>query len=141
MSKLTETSRLKVEDFQEQRKWIAPLLESYNNFLTQSIRLLNGGLLFRDNVVGLDYDFDFTFQTQAISFPQKVKWPFDRLTPRHVYSTYASEQGIPIIAVFSWRFSDDRFIEILQVSKVTSVPALGDLVAASKYKLRVRAEP
>jgi hypothetical protein len=141
MSKLTETSRLKIEDFQKQRDWIGGLLEGYNNFLTQAIRILNKGLTFADNIVGVDHQFEFTFQTQAISFPQKIKWPYDRLTPRHLFHTYSSEEGINVPVIFSWRFNDDRFIELSNVYKITSSPAVTDLVAGSKYIVRVRIEP
>lgn len=142
MSKLTETTRLRVEDFQKQRDWIAPLLEGYNNFLVQCIRILNKGLIFADNMVGLEHDFTFKFQTQAITFPQKVKWPYSGFSPKHLTVTYASEERVATPVVVSWRFTDDRFIELKAVYKFTSSPiAVADLTAASDYVVRVKIEP
>lgn len=141
MSKLTETSRLRVEDFQEQKKWISPILEGYNSFLTQSIKLFNKGLTFADNALGVEHDFEFTFQTDALTFPQRLKWPYDRFSPKHMFVTYASAAGSSIPVVISWRFADDRFIELLTVYRFTTAPAIAALVAGTKYKIRVRVEP
>lgn len=140
MSRIRETNKLRLEDFQDQAKWIGPLLETYNNFISQAINIINGGILFGDNVVGVNHTFEFTFQTQALTFPQIVKWPF-KLPPKHVYMTFGSEDDTSIPLTFSWRFNDERLIEIKEVYKITSAPAISDLVAASKYKLRVKAEP
>lgn len=141
MSTIRETSRLRIEDFQKQRDWIGPLLEAYNNFLIQVIRLLNKGLLFADNVVGIEHDFDFTFQTQALTFPQRISWPYDRFPPKHLFVTYASEEGTEVPVVTSWRFTDDRLIELKAVYKFTTAPAVSNLTAGNDYKVRVRVEP
>lgn len=141
MSKITETSRLRVEDFQKQRDWIAPLIEAYNSFLSQTIRVINGGINFADNVVGLDYEFSFTFQTQALTFPQQVKWPFSNFPPRHLVVTYSTEEDLPVPVLTSWNFTDARFVQLKAVYKVTSAPAISNLVAGNDYKIRVRIEP
>jgi hypothetical protein len=139
--KITETTRLRVEDFPKQRDWISPLLESYNSFLAQCIRLLNKGILFGDNVVGIEHDFDFTFQSQTATFPQSVGWPYDRFSPKHLFVTYASEEGTPIPAIASWKFTDTRLVQLTAVYKFSSAPAVADLTAGSDYKVRVRVEP
>lgn len=141
MSKLTETTRLRAEDFQKQKDWITPIFDAYNNFLGQTRNLLNSGLTFSDNAVGLQHDFVFTFQTQAISFPQKVKWPYDRFSPKNLFATFSSEDSIPIPVVVSWKFTDDRFVQLKSVYKITAVPAIADLASGSDYVIRVRIEP
>lgn len=141
MSKVTETSRLRVEDFQKQRDWISPLLEGYNNFLAQVIRVVNKGLLFSDNVVGVEHDFTFTFQTQALTFPQSFRWPYDRFVPKHLFVTYASEDDSGIPVVVSWKFTDARLVQLSSAYKITTVPAIANLAAGSDYRIRVRVEP
>lgn len=140
MSKITETSRLKSEDFPKDARWINPLIDGYNNFLTQAIRLLNKGLIFSDNSVGLEHDFEFTFQTAAATFPQRVKWPYNAFPPKHLTVTQATATNSPIPVVTSWQFTDDRFVELLTVYYFTTVPALASLVAGTKYKIRVKIE-
>lgn len=160
--KLTETSRLRIEDFQKQRDWISPLLEGYNNFLVQAIRILNKGLIFADNVAGLEHDFDFTFQTQALTFPVSIAWPYERFPPKHLFVTYASEEGASIPVVASWKFTDTRLVQLSAVYKfsssvvhtisassdaglvgdtITFGPSMSDLTSGSDYKVRVRVEP
>lgn len=141
MSKLTETSRMKIEDFQDQRRWIAPLLEGYNNFLSQAIKLFNKGLSFVDNFIGIEHEFSFTFQSQAATFPQKVAWPYNRFSPRNLFVTASTEDASEIPIVHSWRFTDERFVELTAVYKITTAPAISDLTSGSKYKIRIRVEP
>lgn len=162
MSQITETSKLRVEDFQKQRDWISPLLEGYNNFLAQAIRVLNKGLLFSDNIVGMEHDFSFTFQTQALTFPQSFKWRYDRFVPKHLFVTLAEEGGTSVPALVSWKFTDARLVQLTSVYKISSSvlhtitassdaglvgdtvtfgPSVSDLVAGSKYVVRVRVEP
>lgn len=160
--KLTENTRLRVEDFQKQRDWIGPLLEAYNSFLAQSIRLFNRGLLFADNIIGLQHDFEFTFQTQALSFPVSVSWPYTAFPPKHLYVTYATENEVSIPVTVAWKFTDARLVQITSVYKfassvehtitassdaglvgdtITFGPAVSDLTSGGRYRIRVRVEP
>ena len=141
MSKLTETSKLKIEDFKEQRSWIGPLLEGYNNFLDQAIKLFNNGLLFIDNQAGIQHDFSFTFESASATFPQKVRWPYGSFPPKSLFVGAAFEGSTPVSVVCAWKFSDDRFIQLISVYKITSTPGLSALTSGTKYVIRVRVEP
>lgn len=140
MSIIRELQKLRIEDFQEQSKWIGPIFDTYNNFSSQVISVLNKGLLFVDNMVGVERDFEFTFSSNAATLPLVTTWGLN-FVPKSLHFSAATENDSPIIALGAWRTNDLNQIEITQLCKITSTPAVSSLVSGSKYKIRIRVYP
>jgi len=68
MSKLPQVRRLMVEDFIEQKDWIANLFTPLNIFMEQTYQVLNRGINLKDNIQG-------DIQTVTIGFIPTVAAP------------------------------------------------------------------
>lgn len=135
------TQLIKTEDVpQEHRPWMSKIIGPINDFINQSIKILNDGIQFPDNYIGKDYVFSFTYQSESISFPQSFLWSLLSI-PRALQVVSATENGAPIIAAVAWQFSTDRTIQLTSVVKLTSSPAVELLTAGARYQIRARVTP
>ena len=143
MARLRSTERLRLEDFPKDQRWVNPIVNLYNRLIDDLRTILNGGVTFADNIVGLDYIFDFEFRTQAETFPRQVSWPSNiSASPTKLWTTRALEDDDPIAVLVTWKYGSTRQIELLSVYKLdASGPSISDLTAGSRYKISVRAEP
>lgn len=131
---------LKVEDFPDQKKWIGKLIQPLNDFLNQSIKIINDGIVFPDNFLGKDIVYSFTYQSEAITWPQKFQWPF-LAKPKALLVVSATEDGVAFIPALSWQLAVDGTVQITGMVKFTSAPAVSLLTAGSKYEIRTRVTP
>lgn len=138
--RIKATQLLKVEDFPEQKSWIGKLISPINDFINQSIKIINDGIIYPDNFVGKDTVLKFTYQSDALSFPLTYQWPL-LIKPKALICVAATEDGLPFIPALSWQFNQDGAIEITQVVRLTNAPSVELLQAGLKYELRVRVTP
>lgn len=140
MSTVRATQRLTVEDFPEQKGWIGKLISPINDYITQSIKILNQGMIFADNVLGKDHLFDFVYQSDAISLPIGFLWTLGS-QPRALVIVSALEDEQPVNLSASWQITVDSQVRLVGIVKFTSAPAVALLSAGSRYKIRVRVTP
>lgn len=138
MSRIVQTQLLQVESFPDQKDWIAQLLTHINDVNAQTISIVNKGLVFSDNILGIDHTFDFEYTSDAVSFPRKVLWSFG-LSPQALQIVSATEDSAPIIALASWDF-DGTHVRLKSAIKATGSGVSG-LTAGKQYKLRCRITP
>lgn len=138
--RIKTTTLLKVEDFPDQKSWIGKLISPINDFFTQSLQIINDGVVFPDNFIGKDYLFKFTYQSAAISFPQKFQWNL-RAKPQALIVVAASENGEAFIPAVAWQFATDGTIQLTSVVRLTTAPAVALLQAGKRYEIRVRVTP
>lgn len=140
MSRIKTTTLLKLEDFgEEQKKWIGKLISPINDFFTQCINIVNDGMVFPDNFIGKDFLYKFTYQSDALTLPQKFFWPL-KVKPNALVVVSATENGVPIIAAVSWGFTTDGLVALTQVVKIDST-GVSALTAGSRYEIRARVTP
>jgi hypothetical protein len=135
--KLRSTQKLVVEDFPEQREWIAPLFRVVNDFITDVVGAINGSIIFSENITGVERTFDFTYVSTTL--PLEFKWTLpDKPTALQVCS--ATEAGSPIIALASWEFTEEGNVSIANLVKITG-STLAALTSGTRYKVKFRATP
>lgn len=142
--KLPAAERLIVEDFPDQKSWIAPMFSVLNRFITNVFLSLNGGLTFSDNITGQEQVFDFVYSSATASFPKKIKWKLaDK--PRALYVVEASEETsllsrTPVVVLAAWEFADDGTVSITSMARA-STAGIATLTVGYRYKIRVRVTP
>lgn len=139
--RIKTTNKLSIEDVpSEQRSWANKIITPINDFLSQSIKLLNDGLSFPDNFIGQEHIFDFVYQTNLISFPVGFLWT-KGAPPRSLEVSSAVEDDISIACAVAWEYTQERQVRLKHVVKFTDAPAVALLTAGSRYKIRVRVTP
>jgi len=142
--KIPATERLIVEDFPEQKTWIAPMFSVLNRFITNVYLAINGGLVFSVNITGQELLFDFVYSSATASFPKKIKWKLaDK--PRALYVVEATEEtGLlartPVMVLAAWEFADDGTVSITSMARI-STSGVAALTSGYRYKIRVRVTP
>ena len=145
--KIPSTQKVRIEDFPDQKDWIAPLVSVVNKFIQDTIASVNNGLEFSDNFMGLDKELDFVFVSSTVSFPQVFRWTLAKkpnaLTVVSAYENTPTvgRDFLPIIACVSWSLSDSNEISISDVVKLDSSPAVSALTVGNRYKIKVRVQP
>lgn len=142
MSRITSTDKLKVEDHPD-KPWLADIFSIINDFFQQTIGVINGGLTFKENFRGVEHEYAFKFASTAITFPQKLSWPFN-VPPRSYQLVFSTENDIPIMAVCQFDYKQDSegtFVLINDVVKLTSGGGSTGLSAGDRYRFRVRITP
>lgn len=140
MSRIKATQRLTIEDFPDQKGWIGKLISPINDYITQSIKILNGGFIFSDNSFGKEHTFDFVYQSDAISLPIGFQWTF-ATPPKALQVVAATENNSPVNISVAWQLSEDGLVQLTSVVRFTSAPAVALLQATKRYKIRVRVTP
>lgn len=138
--KISATRRPLIEDFPEQRSWIGKLLSPVNDFLTQVIQILNGGVTFSDQMLGKEFTYDFRYVSDSTTFPLRFLWGLST-APREFRIAQAFEDGAPVAIIPTWQYTQDGQIELTIARRVTSAPAVGALNAGSRYQIVVRVTP
>lgn len=140
MSQIRATTRLTVEDYPEQKGWIAKLIGPINDFFTQSIKILNNGILFRDNCIGMEHVYDFTYQSDALTFPRGFLWTVAS-APVSFQVVSATQDNQPCNVSASWQFTAEGQVQLVHMVRFTTAPAISALQVGSRYKIRVRVTP
>lgn len=141
MSRVRAVQLLKTEEVpKEHQGWIGKLIGPINQYITQSIAILNGGILFSDNVTGVDFTYSFTYVSNASSFPVGFAWPLS-MRPQALSVVSASEDGTPFIAAAAWTYSANNLVQLTSVLRLTSAPSVALLQNGKAYKIRVRVTP
>lgn len=136
--RIPATQRLVVEDFPEQRDWIAKMFYVVNRFITDVVAALNGGLVFGENIAGQEKLLDFTYS--STTFPVGFKWTLAS-RPKALQVLSATQDGNPVIVCAAWEFTDAGNVNVTSMVRFTSVPAVSALNAGSRYKILVRVTP
>lgn len=124
----------------EDRGWFGGILSSINDFIEQAATILNAGILFGDNMQGVEHVYDFVYQSDAISLPLGFAWRLS-LPPKSFQMAGATEDGAPVVLLTSWRFTETSQVQLVQVSKIDSTPTLSALTVGARYRIRVRVQP
>lgn len=140
MSTIRSKTRLAVEDFPDQKSWLGKLIQPINDFLTQTITILNGGVTFADQILGKDHTFSFQYQSDTITLPVGFQWNF-AAAPKALAVISAYEDDAAIAVQVAWQFTTDGQVQLTQIMKITPTPAVTLLIASSRYKIRVRVTP
>jgi hypothetical protein len=141
MSQVKATQKLQVEDApKEQRGWVAKLVQVVNAFVSESISILNGGILFSDNILGQEHIYDFKYQSDTVSLPVAFKWT-QSIVPRALSVVSATADSDPVNVCVAWRYTEDSKVELTSIIQLTSAPAVALLTAGVRYKIRVRVTP
>ena len=148
MSVITQTRKVIVEQFPKQKDWIAPLLNVFNNFVFDVVRAVNGNIEFGLNIMGVENEFVFTYQSHSASLPVEFSWPLLK-KPRSLVVASAFENDpsvnrsfIPVMVSVSWDFSAKNTVRLLDVVKFSGNSAsISDLSVGKKYKILVRVTP
>ncbi len=145
--RIKATQLIKLEDFPKEQAWIGKLVSPINDFINQSIKILNGGATFVDNDLGKEHVFSFGYVSEAVTFatppdglPPSVQWTL-LAKPVALSVVAATEDGLPIIAAVAWQVTSDGLVQLTSVVKLTNSPAVELLSAGSKYKIRCRITP
>jgi hypothetical protein len=139
--RIKTTNKLSIEDIPpEQRTWVNKIITPINDFLSQSIKLLNDGLSFPDNFIGQEHLFDFVYQSNALTFPIGFLWT-KGAPPKALEVCSATEDQAAIAVAASWQYTQDRQVQLTHVVKFTTAPAVSLLSVGERYKIRVRVTP
>lgn len=140
MAKISFDEKLVVEDFPEQRSWIEPMFRVLNSFMAQVGSALKARLTFLENMLGDEREFDFKFQSAAISFPQKFQWRLSS-TPRALYVVSATANTVPFCALAAWEYTPEGLVQLTEIYKATAAAGVVALTAGTRYRIRVRVTP
>lgn len=140
MAKIKFDDKLVVERFPGQSDWIEPLFRIINDFFAQVGGALKGRLTFLDNFLGREKEFDFTYQSDSLSLPQKFTWDLIG-APRSLQVVSATEDGDPVALVHAWEYTSNSLVQLTKIYRVTTAPAIAALNVGSRYKIRVRVTP
>lgn len=128
---------LRSEDFPTQREWIGKLLFPINQFLLSATSAINGNITFGENIPCQTQALSFSYGGES-NFPMSFKWS---LAPKPVELRVCSayEDGIPIIALVSWSYSEPQ-VSVAEILKLTS-SGVSVLSVGSQYNLVLRGQP
>lgn len=141
MGKIKATRKLVTEQFPpEHRTWLANLFSLVNQFITEVVGALNGGIVFSENITGVEREFDFIYTSSAASFPQKFTWTL-AAKPVALQVCQAVENGEPVMITLLWEYTDAAEVSVTYAAKITTAPALAALTVGARYKIRVRLTP
>lgn len=139
--KIRFDDRLIVEQFPEQRDWIGPMFRVVNGFFSQVGGALKGQLTFLDNFLGQEREFDFNYQSLALTFPQKFQWGLS-VAPRALQVVSATKNGEPIMVAVAWEFTPEGAIQLTDAVQFASTATTVDpLTVGARYKIKVRVTP
>lgn len=119
---------------------MSKVISSLNDYISQSIKILNDGIVFPDNFIGKEHDFSFKYQSDTISLPVGFLWGLG-LPPRALSVVFATEDNSPVNISVAWQYTEKGQVQLTSIVKFTSAPAVALLTADSKYKIRVRVTP
>jgi len=143
MSRVTATDKLKAEDFPDQSSWLGPMFRIINKFIQEVVASINGGLTFSENIRGTEQEVSFKYASNAVSFPQRIKWGFTE-PPRSYHLVNGTENGSPIMVILQFNYKQDSegtFVLIEDAVKLTSGGGSTGLTSGSRYKFRIRVTP
>lgn len=145
MSKIRATQKIQLEDVPKDAKdWFGKVAGVVNQFMTETISAINGGLEFEVNIKGKEYVFDFTFNNGVNPFPIEFQWTGTR-RPTALYVAQALEDGVGIAMQIAWNYSAAGRVQLTDAVKFTTDydanPATAQVSALSnqsRYQIRVR---
>lgn len=141
MSQIKTVQKLQLEDVpKDSRGWVGTIIQVVNDFTSQTLSIVNGGLLFGDNFYGQEHIFDFKYQSDAVSLPIEFKWNLT-VTPRALQVVAATGGNDPVNVSVAWRYTEDGKVQLTSIVQFTSAPAIALLTAGVRYKIRVRVTP
>lgn len=130
MSTLPPISRLITEDFGDQKKWIARLLQPLNQFMESIYAALNRGLTIKENMSG-----DIIITEVDGTFPVKLAWSLkSKPIAVNVGDIQRSDGGTFSLSGapgIRWSYNQNGQLQIDQVTGITPTPA-------QKFKLTLQ---
>jgi len=133
MGKITQSSTLRVEDFDsEQRKWLPRLFAPINLFITSVTNVINGRIEFGTNIPSQDALLSFTYGSSA----QRFTWG-SNLTPRVLWVGQSFEGNDNIALVPQWTY--DASTGMISVNFLKADGSA--LTVGQSYKVFVRVAP
>lgn len=136
--KLPVISRLRVDEFPDQKDWISRLFGPLNSFLEYTYLALTNGLTFYDNFTGFESTIDFTYQG-ASDFPLYLANP-RKFIPKALQVAQGRDNGTATILLFAWEPTDDGRIRILEMN-VVSAGATAAPTVGQRYQATLRFTP
>lgn len=121
-----------------------------NKFISDVIIAVNGGIEFNKNVQGQEFEYDFVYESDAISLPQSFKWTLSN-PPRALVVVAAfinnptqNRDFSPIMVQCTWHLTNDNRVQITDVIRLGgawTVSPASQLNPGYRYKIRVRVTP
>lgn len=129
MGKIPQTKRLVVEDFEGQQEWIGKLIDPVNQFMQESVALVNNSLTFSENFNGAMLTVVWTGSAKSLAW---------RLKARPVAAWIGSIRTHPSNAVPTGLSAFNLVWDFTQAGEfqVVSVPGLS-ASASNPYKLTI----
>lgn len=141
MGKIKATRKLVTEQFPaEHRSWLGNMFGLLNQFITEVVSALNGGIIFGENITGVERVLDFVYTSQTASFPQKFLWTL-AAKPVSLQVCQALENDEAVILNLLWEYTDTNEVSVTYATKIDTSATLSALVAGSRYKIRIRVTP
>lgn len=142
MTRVKATQNLRLEDVpKEHRDWAGKIIQVVNDFFSQCINIVNGGILFSDNVLGVEHEFSFRYQSDAISLPVGFQWTLAQMPRALQVVSAVSGTNTPINVSVGWTYTAKGQVQLTSIVQFTSAPAIALLTAGTKYKITVRVTP
>jgi len=135
VSKIDQPINLRVEDFQEQSKWIGRLFVTLQSFFTQVQRVLDNNIDYSTNIRSVTRAYD----TSGITFPIRFEWPHPQAEPASLMVIKAMSGTDATSFIPAWSFNaSNREISIESMTELNqgaaSAPTTG-----TRYRFTVRA--
>lgn len=154
MAKVSATQRLIVEDFPDQKNWIGKMFYVINDFFEKSLGAINGGLEFKQNILGQENDIDFLYSSSSVTLPLSVKWGLNK-PPRavQVVAAYAgmvndslevvsNKRLVPCLCVLAWEYTQEGAISITDFNILAGLNSTSaGPVSGQRILIRIRSTP
>lgn len=155
MAKIANTQRLTVEQFPDQKEWIAPLFSVVNDFFQKVQSTINGSIEFKSNVMGAEFTFDFIYVSHAVSLPLEYKWTMvQKPKSAYVASAYlgnSTGQGgtvisnktlVPFICQVAWEYTQDGSVRLSDFCWISGSGAtVATPISGQRVVITLRVEP
>lgn len=135
MSKLNQTTNLRVEDFPEQASWIGRLFVTLNQFIQSVQNIFDYNIDFATNIRSVTREFD----TTSITFPITFQWTFTQVKPQALTVLNAMAGTSATCLVPAWSY--DSSTSLITVSYLTefSTSGVSAPTQGTRYKFSLRA--
>lgn len=148
MGKVSATQKLIVEDFPEQKDWIAKMFFVVNLFFQKVLDEVNGNIEFSANIIGVEKEWDFIYVSHSASLPLKLHWKLSK-KPKAL-QVVAAYMGVsatvrlltPFICAVAWDYDQNGDVLITDFTRITgSTSTVAVPAAGQRVLLRVRITP
>ncbi len=169
LGKITNTQRLTVEQFPEQKDWIGRMFSVVNDYFQKVQSTINGSIEYDSNILGKEITFDFIYGSATANLPLTYKWTLNK-PPRalkvvysavgvwsgtfdtsantdandsaHTMAVVTNKSLLPAIISVCWEYTAEGNVSITDLVILKSgYNHVRSPIAGQRVVLRVRVEP